>query len=133
MFQVVKSVISGFLEGSFQCSVIKCSVKHWDGGGWGKLVRLEVNSGAHGVTRPTIRGWARRWMIVGAFMDVSSCKKCYFGVFGGKFSVFSDQVFSRRESRAMPRLKVPAPQANRVAARPGPPQESGAGMVVRWR
>ena len=50
-------------------------VKHWDGGGWRKLVRLEVNSGAHGVTRPNTRGLARRWMIVGAFMDVSSCKK----------------------------------------------------------
>ena len=34
---------------------------------------------------------------------------------------------SMREPRAMPRLKVPAPQANRVAARPCPPQESGAG------
>ena len=40
---------------------------------------------------------------------------------------------SMREPRAMPCLKVPAPQANRVAARPCPPQESGAGMVVRWR
>jgi len=56
-------------------------VKHWDGGGWRKLVRLHAKRGAHGVTRPTTCGWARRWMIVGAFMDVSSCKKCYFGVF----------------------------------------------------
>jgi hypothetical protein len=30
-------------------------VKHWDGDGWGKLVRWDVNSGAHGVTRPTMR------------------------------------------------------------------------------
>jgi len=45
-------------------------VKHWDGGGWRKLVRLHAKRGAHGVTRPTIRGWARCWMIVGAFMDV---------------------------------------------------------------
>ena len=41
-------------------------VKHWDGGGWGKLVCWEVNSGAHGVTRPTTRGLATmRWVIVG--------------------------------------------------------------------
>jgi hypothetical protein len=38
-------------------------VKHWDGGGWGKLVRWEVNSGAHGVTRPTAHGLvAMRWV-----------------------------------------------------------------------
>jgi len=41
-------------------------VKHWDGGGWGKLVRLDANSGAHGVTRPTTRGSAAMyWVIVG--------------------------------------------------------------------
>ena len=37
--------------------------------GWrrlGKLVRLNVNSGAHGVTRPTTRGLAAMgWVIVG--------------------------------------------------------------------
>ena len=57
----------GGFVGSFQFSVIKCSVKHRDCGGWRKLVRLEVNSGAHGVTRPTTRGLARRWMIVSGF------------------------------------------------------------------
>jgi len=46
--------------------VLKCSVKHWDGGGWGKLVRLDVSSGAHGVTRPTTQGLAAMyWVIVG--------------------------------------------------------------------
>jgi len=58
-----KSDISG---GSVQFSVVKCSVKHWDGGGWRKLVRLDVNSGAHGVTRPTSHGLAAmRGVIVG--------------------------------------------------------------------
>ena len=40
-------------------------VKHWDGGGWRKLVRLDANSGAHGVTRPTTRGAAMHGVIVG--------------------------------------------------------------------
>ena len=31
-------------------------VKHWDGGGWRKLVRLHAKRGAHGVTRPTAPG-----------------------------------------------------------------------------
>ena len=62
-FQSVKSDITGVLR---EFSVVKCSVEHWDGGGWGKLVRWDVNSGAHGVTRTTTRGLAAmRWVIVG--------------------------------------------------------------------
>jgi len=73
-FQSVKSDISGGLGAvfSFQCQVFS---KNLDGDGMGNLGWLAGNRGAHGVTRPTTRGLARRWMIVGAYMDVSSCKK----------------------------------------------------------
>ena len=46
------------------CIMCFLRVKHWDGGGWGKLVRWEVNGG--GVTRPTAHGLvAMRWVVVG--------------------------------------------------------------------
>ena len=41
-------------------------LKHRDGGRLGKLVRWDVSSGAHGVTRPTALGLAAmRWVVVG--------------------------------------------------------------------
>jgi len=118
------------------CIICFLRVKHWDGGGWRKLVRLDVKRGAHGVTRPTIRGWARRWMIVGAFMDVSSCKKCYFGVFRWfclGHRPWPDELrgagkHARAPGDAMPQSACSA--GKQSVARPCPPQESGAGMVA---
>ena len=42
-------------------------LKHWDGSGWGKLVRWDVNSGAHGVARPTAQGLACGREVSGVF------------------------------------------------------------------
>jgi hypothetical protein len=60
-------VLAASVTGLQTVTCIMCflRVKHWDGGGWGKLVCWEVNSGAHGVTRPTARGLAAmRWVVV---------------------------------------------------------------------
>ena len=65
-FQSVKSDISGGLGAvfSFQCQVFS---KNLDGDGMGILGWMDGNRGVHGVTRPTTRGLARRWMIVSGF------------------------------------------------------------------
>ena len=87
-------------------------VKHWDGGGWVKLVRWDVNSGAHGVTRPTAQGLA-------CGRDVSAVEAL------GKLGCLDGNSVMRKPS-AKPRHKVPAPQANGVAARLRPPPEARA-------
>ena len=84
-------------------------LKHWDGGGWGKLVRWEVNGGVHGVTRPTAQGLA-------CGREVSAVEAL------GKLGCLDGNSVMRKPS-AGPRLKVPAPQANGVAARLRPPWE----------
>jgi hypothetical protein len=65
--------------------------------------------------------WVRSWM----FQVVKSVISGFFDGFAsgtgrGRTSCAGRE--SMREPRAMPRLKVPAPQANRVAARPCPPR-----------
>jgi len=88
-------------------------VKHWDGGDWGKLVRWEVNSGALGVTRPTAQGLA-------CGREVSAVEAL------GKLRCLDGHSVMRKPA-AKPRQKVPAPQANGVAARLRPPPEARAG------
>ena len=55
-------------------------VKHWDGGGWGKLVRWDGNSGAHGVTRPATP-WVGDWCDGDGGVWFQSVKSDITGVF----------------------------------------------------